>query len=111
MLHIFLGAHKMTSQNLQNYVATTPVSINGATTMLNSESPTQSPTPAESICELEYAVRLGFGPRHMYDLRQAGKLPPHFLATKPGSAKKQVRYLISAIEAHERTKQKTEPQK
>jgi hypothetical protein len=47
----------------------------------------------------------------MYDLRQAGKLPPHFLATKPGSAKKQVRYLISAIEAHERTKQKTEPQK
>jgi hypothetical protein len=101
----------MTHKNLQNRVEMTPKPLDGATTMLQTESPTQSPTPAESICELEYALRLGFGLRHMYDLRQAGKLPPHFLATKPGSAKKQVRYLISAIDAHERTKQKTEPQK
>jgi hypothetical protein len=96
----------MIHENQKGRVVMTPDSLTGVTTMTNS----QPLTSTNSISEIEYAVRLGIGVRHMFDLRKEGKLPPHFLATKPGSAKKQIRYSLADIEAHERTKQKTELQ-
>ena len=100
----------MTHKNQQNRVVMTPDSITGATTMLQTESPTQAPIPP-SLSEMEYAVRLELGVRAMFNRRKSGKLPPHFFAPHPTGPKQQVRYLLSDVEAHERTKQKTEPQK
>jgi len=58
-----------------------------------------------SFSETELCAHWKICPRTAAYWRAAGKMPPHFRDGKT------VRYLISAIEAHERTKQKTEPQK
>lgn len=101
----------MTSQNQQNRVVMTPDPATGAPTMSPTESPTQPPIPAESISELEYAVKLDRGTRAMYNLRQAGKLPPHFYVPTSRGAKQQVRYLLADIEAFDQAKQKSQTQK
>jgi hypothetical protein len=88
----------MTHKNLQNRVEMTPKPFDGATTMLSqTENPTQSHLSQNSISEAEYSIRLGWGARHMLNLRKAGKLPAHFLAHQPGRAKPQIRYRLVDI--------------
>jgi len=94
----------MTHKNLKNRVEMTPKPLDGATTMSTSESPI-SP---DSISEAEYSVLLGWGARHMLNLRKAGKLPAHFLAPQPGRAKPQIRYRLIDIEAFEKNQTQTQ---
>ena len=52
--------------------------------------------PQVSVSDLELCVRLGICPRTSLNRRRSGKMPPHFLKGK------QVRYLVSDIEAYEK---------
>ena len=76
--------------------------------ILQTESQTQSPLSQNSISEAEYSIRLGWGTRHMLNLRKAGKLPAHFLAPQPGRAKPQIRYRLIDIEAFEKNQTQTQ---
>ena len=95
----------MSYPSQQNRVEMTPKPSDGATTML---SQTESPTPPDSISEAEYSVMLGWGTRHMLNLRKSGKLPAHFLAPQPGRAKSQIRYRLVDIEAFEKNQTQTQ---
>jgi hypothetical protein len=98
----------MPAQKPQNRVVMMPVSTIGSINM----SYPPSPTPPESISEIECAVRLNLCLRSMLNQRKAGKLPPHFLSRAPRGYKPQVRYLLSDVENFELTKpQKTKAQK
>jgi hypothetical protein len=58
-----------------------------------------APTAVEhsaSFSDLELCVHLGICPRTSLNRRRSGKMPPHFLKGK------QVRYLVSDIEAYEK---------
>jgi len=55
--------------------------------------------PQDSISEYELCVKLKKCPRTLLNRRKSGKMPPHFLHGK------QVRYLLSDIEAFEQSQQ------
>jgi hypothetical protein len=103
MLLFFYWSYQMTHISQHNRVEMMPLSASGATTMSQTESPTQAPIPP-SLSELEYAVRLGLGVRAMFNRRKAGKLPPHFFAPHPTGPKQQIRYLLADVEANEPNK-------
>ncbi len=53
----------------------------------------------DSISDLQYCVNRNICPKTSYNRRKSGKMPPHFLHGK------QVRYLLSDIEAFEQSQQ------
>ena len=66
--------------------------------MLSTSNKT-APTAVEhsaSFSDLELCVHFGICPRTSLNRRRSGKMPPHFLKGK------QVRYLVSDIEAYEK---------
>lgn len=60
------------------------------------------PAQIESISELEFALRLNLAMRTLLNHRNAGKLPPHYLANI-GRPQKQVRYLLKDVEEYEQS--------
>ena len=58
--------------------------------------------PESSISEAELGLRWDKCPRTLLIWRQAGRLPPHFLANPPQRTKPQIRYRLADVIAAEK---------